>query len=391
MIPYILLVIILVILAYIVLLAIWLYLEASQELAEAPKTKVYYRSFDQIAAITQEELTLEAQSVLWRKEMEECGQQLQAANVGLIVFSHGTFVGDDPFGMELVLESLFPNYFRAKEVAKIRAFNHSFWSAYLNDKAYFNPKYVNLFEAALAQGIPCHNFSWSSGNYHAARLSGALKLLNLLQEKSAEIGQKRVLLIGHSHAGQVFALAAHLILNTAKGLALKKLIQKENLASNTNFNTLKAMPLDFVMLGTPYLYPWPETKQYRVIHLINHRNHPYLGGTPNGFFHTRDGDYLQQWGVAGSDFIATTEKERRLNQKLSPILGDTTNRIQWKDQVLSRLRVPPYGETYLVDYKDDSQWVPNWMTSIFGHGIYTEYQAMLFNTHLICEALYNPK
>lgn len=387
MIPYILVAVILAILAYIVFLAILLYIEASQQLADPPKTKVFRHDFDQIEPFNKEDKTLEGQSSAWQEQMRGYGQLLKKGNVGQIIFSHGTFVGEDPFAVGLMLENLFTD-FGAAEVNKIKHFNRYFWSKYLDDSAYFHPNYVELFEESLQQDIPCHNFSWSSGNYHAARFSAAVKLLELLKTKKEDLKNKRVLFIGHSHAGQVFALAAHIILNTEIGQALKKIIREENMSQVDSFNDLEGIPMDFVMLGTPYLYEWPKMDKYRVMHLINHRNHAYLAGTPTGFFHTRDGDYLQQWGVRGSDFIASTTEERQLNQKLSDILGETTDRIAWKDNILSRQRVPPYGETHLIDYKDDSGFTPNWISTIFGHGIYTEYQVMLFNMKLICEAFY---
>lgn len=387
MIPYILIAIILAILTYIVFLVIVLYLKASQELADPPKTKVFRHDFDQIEAFNKEDKSLEGQSSTWKEKMRGYGELLEQANVGQIILSHGTFVGEDPFAVGLMLENVFTD-FGAAEVNKIKHFNRYFWSKYLHDSAYFHPDYVQLLEESLQQDIPCHNFSWSSGNYHAARLSGAIKLLGLLKAKKEELKDKRVLFIGHSHAGQVFALAAHIILKTEIGQALEKIIRDENMSQVDNFNDLKGISMDFVMLGTPYLYEWPKGGHYRVLHLINHRNHPYLGGSPTGFFHTRDGDYLQQWGVRGSDFIASTAEERQFNQELSDILGETTDRMAWKDNILSRQRVPPYGETHLIDYKDDSDLTPNWISTIFGHGVYTEYQVMLFNMKLISKAFY---
>jgi hypothetical protein len=390
MIPFILIAIILVLLIYISYLAISLYLEASRQLAEPPQTEVFYRTFNQIAEFNQGKTSFEDQSESWKEQMRQCGRLLSEAGLGLTIFSHGTFVGEDPFGVSLALESLFP-FFNARESARIKAFNRSFWSQYLYDKAYFQPKYVKLFEDGLQQNIPALNFSWSSGNHHAARLFGAIRLLKMLDSKKELLTNKRALLIGHSHAGQLFALVAHLISESETGLALKKLMMKEGIFLSHDLAELKDIAIDFVLLGSPYLYDWPDPSPYRVVHFINHRNHPYLAGHPTGALHTRDGDYIQQWGAAGSDFIASTAKERLLNTKLSEILGDTTDRLAWKDRVLSRLRVPPYGKTYLIDYKDNNQITPNWMSTIFGHGIYTEYQVMLFNTHLICEALYDSK
>ena len=87
--------------------------------------------------------------------------------------------------------------------------------------------------------------------------------------------------------------------------------------------------------------------------------------------------------------MASTTKERRLNERLSQILGDTTNLILWRRNVSTKLRVPPHGITHLIDYKDRSRIFPNCISTVFGHGVYTTYEAMLFNTDLICKSLYN--
>jgi hypothetical protein len=52
------------------------------------------------------------------------------------------------------------------------------------------------------------------------------------------------------------------------------------------------------------------------------------------------------------------------------------------------MRVHPSGRTMLVDYQDQSSVVPNFFQTLFGHGIYTHYEVMLFNTRLITDQLY---
>ncbi|MCP4442302.1 MAG: hypothetical protein GY810_25625 [Aureispira sp.] len=375
----------------VILIGVLLYLRKPQELTEKPTTKVFHHTFDQIESFHKENPDFESQSSIWQKEMQKHGESLHASDVGLIIFSHGTFVGEDPLGVEPMLESLFPKSKLNNQIAKIKEFNHSFWQKKLQDQGYFLSSYVSLFEKSLQKPISCINFKWSSGNHHSARLSGAIRLIQLISSKKKELGNKRVLLIGHSHAGQLFSLVSHLISNSDVGLELKKILLEEEENLDNDLATLNDVPLDFVTLGTPYLYPWPETNKYRTIHFINHRNHPYLAGTSQGVFHTRDGDYIQQWGIAGSDLIASTKKERELNKKLSNILGNTRNRIAWKKNISLRLRVPPYGETHLVDYLDSSPMIPNCIRTIFGHGVYTQYHAMLFNTDLICKSLYSSK
>jgi hypothetical protein len=53
---------------------------------------------------------------------------------------------------------------------------------------------------------------WSSENHHVGRLEGALGLVRALATH-AELGapRGRILILGHSHAGQVFALVTQLL------------------------------------------------------------------------------------------------------------------------------------------------------------------------------------
>jgi hypothetical protein len=202
---------------------------------------------------------------------------------------------------------------------------------------------------------------------------------------------RRILLIGHSHAGQVFALFAHLVENTSLGQDLLKVVAELKGKPTEFANALhrcRKISFDFATFGTPVIYPWPEQSAKRLVNIINHRGHPYLAGRRRGVPFTLDGDYIQQWGILGSDFVAMTPKERRTNQALDKILGEGLNRSKWGNFRKLRARVSPYGFTYLVDYGDQSQLVPNFFATVFGHGIYTRFDVMEFNLNLICRHLY---
>ena len=60
----------------------------------------------------------------------------------------------------------------------------------------------------------------------------------------------------------------------------------------------------------------------------------------------------------------------------------------WLENVAKGMRVHDSGTTYLVDYRDHSLMVPNFMKTVFGHGAYTRYEAMLFNIELICNEFF---
>ena len=59
--------------------------------------------------------------------------------------------------------------------------------------------------------IKVDRFDWSSGNDHLARAEAAVKLFNRLADLPIDLATERLLLWGHSHAGNVFALLTNLL------------------------------------------------------------------------------------------------------------------------------------------------------------------------------------
>jgi hypothetical protein len=346
--------------------------------------------FQPAAPFSDRSRRLDAQSLNWQERMRDHGKRLRDKQVSGIFFAHGTFVGLDPFSVARGIQAVFPRI-GDSWIRKIQHLNRKQSNIIMRDLANFLPEYVALTESALGTVIPCREFRWSSGNHHAARLAGALDLIvrigKFVTESSPRNGQ-RILLLGHSHAGQVFALFSHLLENTKIGQELIEIIEKSPIFSTDFLKYLPAcrhVSVDFVTLGSPVIYPWPERSANRLMHVVNHRGHPYLAGRRRGAPFTLDGDYVQQWGITGSDFLAMTPSERRTNQALDKILGEGLNRSRWSTIRRNRTRVSPHGFTYLVDYADQSTIGPNFLATIFGHGIYTRFDVLEFNMDLICE------
>ena len=101
---------------------------------------------------------------------------------------------------------------------------------------------------------------------------------------------------------------------------------------------------------------------------------------------TKDGDYIQQWGIAGSDLRAPTKKERRANDELDHLLGLGDNLTYWLSCAKYRMRVQNSGKTLLVNYPDKG--FMNAILSLMGHGYYTRYKAILFNARMIAKEFY---
>ena len=126
-----------------------------------------------------------------------------------------------------------------------------------------------------------------------------------------------------------------------------------------------------------------------MLNIINHHGIEFLAGVIDTmFFVTKDGDYVQQSAIAGSDAFAKTGNERMLNSQLDEILGKGADVNGLIGKMKVRMRVTHYGKTILVDHKDNSTLWPNCFETLFGHGVYTRYEKMLFNTQLIVNNLY---
>lgn len=254
-------------------------------------------------------------------------------------------------------------------------------------------EYVTLLQESLG-GLPCHLFTWSSANHHLARVVGCCELiLDLANRKRQNDHLRHILLIGHSHAGQLFALLsdilsqgplAHLLINQTAEIDLGIPVEEVMNAAEL----IRDMKIDVVSWGTPPRYQWHPLKNMRVMHMVNHRGDEILAGQVSGLLFTRDGDYIQQWGGEGSDAIAPIEKDRRANSRLNEVLGPGADIPHWLTHVQKRKRLPAYGFTYLIDYQD-AQLHPNCLATLFGHGIYSRYQAMGFNFSLIGQHFYS--
>ena len=161
---------------------------------------------------------------------------------------------------------------------------------------------------------------------------------------------------------------------------------------------LANVQLDIVTLGTPVRYRWGRYENYRLMPIVNHRSPVRI----SGLLSTRDGDYVQQWGVEGSDLAPPDNLE--LNDALDLILDKGRDRDILAEQVKIETRRPPlYADgskvidPLLIDYKDNAGF-PNFFSAIagishciktlFGHGVYTQQEKLNFNIDIIASEFY---
>lgn len=97
---------------------------------------------------------------------------------------------------------------------------------------------------------------------------------------------------------------------------------------------------------------------------------------------------MQQWGREGTDFPVPSDLQG-LNEELDKVLDEGVSPSKAIANLYQPERIPsPYGKTLKIDYDDSAGLLPNCIETLFGHGIYTRKQTMLFNTLLLVNEFY---
>lgn len=350
--------------------------------------------FDPVAARGTRSLDVELHSPEWRSAMAAVGERLAASDVSAVVFVHGTFTGTDPLSAYGVVARALPGDLGPYVARRLKQKTRGYIERLLGDLGNFGAGYARLFEEAIrprGARIPCTDFVWSSENHHVGRLEGALGLLRVLATH-AELGARgarRILVLGHSHAGQLFALVTQLLARSVATEAILDVARARELdvaALETDLVTLLGAPtarrapgvaIDFVTFGAPSRYAWATVPSVRALHVI---------AVPGGASRAGalDGDLVRRLAVEGTDFPPLGVADRRLNSSLASALGHAGFA---PSRAASALRagagLPTSGEVALVEYGERGLFA-----SGLGHGSYTRLDAMLFHARLVADRLY---
>ena len=149
-----------------------------------------------------------------------------------------------------------------------------------------------------------------------------MKLFNRLADLSIDLATERLLLWGHSHAGNVFALLTNLLANDREAVndffAAAGRVGEERADWKQAAERLAAAPsphplaktLCLVTFGTPVRYGWDRDGYARLLHIVQHRlvngraewlAKPALPQSLDDVLQAKYGDWVQSFGVAGTD------------------------------------------------------------------------------------------
>ena len=346
----------------------------------------------------------------FRRRMRNVGRAMTAADVQAIYLAHGTFVGADALGLFAGLGRIVPQLGDT-----CRKLSKQTVDSLVGDAGNYTPEFAALFEKSLAGNegpvIPVRLFQWSSENHHLGRADGAVRLIDELASLKLERGS-RILLWGHSHAGNVFALVTNLLAGDRAAVEqffdaarvyyrwpllgcidIPLWLHVEQLLLEGP-NPLDGVDLDMVTFGTPIRYGWDTAGYAQLMHFVNHRPAaglpPYRAPfppAPERVLAAADGDYVQQFGIAGTNFMPSLFAWRSwwADNRLHRLFEPHVSPAGLTERIGLGARVPAEGTTLLVNYGEPAG---NLTQHLLGHAVYTRQEWLLFHAEEVARHFY---
>ena len=251
-------------------------------------------------------------------------RQLRTAGVTEIKLIHGTFTGNDVTGLMRMLSGIAPWF-----SSGVMELSKRWLDQLVGEVGNFTDAYADLLadlvNADEQTQIRIRRFHWSGENHHFGRALGAVSLLDQLLDEQWS-GTERLLLLAHSHGGNLVAMMSLLlggsqssreafvsaIDNHSKHFAEnEQLPDWEKVRANLldDQRLLKLPQLDVVTFGTPLRYRWDTKVCKKLMHVVHHcalnADNPAKAEMPRSMsdvFNAAAGDYVQHIGISGTDF-----------------------------------------------------------------------------------------
>ena len=343
-------------------------------------------------------------------DVTDAAEKLRAANVSEVILVHGTFAGNDVLGIMREIARFLP-----RVADSMRSLGKGVIDQLVGDLGNYTEDFADRFAQLIHREsdkeIPVSCFNWSGENHHLGRADGAIELLDQITTREyAE--EARVLIWAHSHGANVLSMLGHLVtcsdasreafFTATKShyrdpisgrLDLPIWEQVRDRMSEADWRS-KLPHLDIVTFGAPLRYRWQTDLFTNLLHFVQHRTQ---GDTELGRAKVPDslddvmcaagGDYVQQLGIGGTDFLHSIiawrswNSERRLQKMFEP----TVRRRDLAKNLRRGCRVPLDGSALLVDYAEHPE---KWNQKLLGHGVYTRYEWLPFHLNEIIRRFY---
>ena len=349
--------------------------------------------------------------------LRRAGQAFGEAGVLAVYCVHGTFAGTDAMGLFTELARVAPGLSRSLSRLGKQTFN-----LIAGESGNYTNRFAREFQQFISEGagkeVPVHLFCWSSQNNHIGRADGAVRLLCELAEVAEKAAEDRngsptlprVILWGHSHGGNVFSLLTNLLGKDEEkrqeffeatrtfyrswlsdSIDMPDWEQAQEVLSEPD-HPVRQLQVDIVTFGTPVQYGWDADGYANLLNFINHQPPPggkeHLAPVPLKIipmFRGIDGDYVQQIGIAGSNFIPVPLFVRTLQAdlRLNKFLKDGLDSESIFKRLKAGTRVPDEGTTLLVDYQESA-----FQPRLMGHAAYTRRCWLPFHCREVATRLY---
>jgi hypothetical protein len=281
----------------------------------------------------------------------------------------------------------------------------------------YTGSFARGFERAINSAggarIPVRLLEWSSENNHLGRADAAVRLVAQLASTDLERGG-RVLLWAHGHAGNVLALLTQLLARDPQtadaffsaaevyyrwpllGWIDIPLWRRVRGLLSEHSAAFANLPLDLVTFGTPVLYGWNHAGYRRLLHVVYHR--PAAGlpvyqapfpPAPERISKAADGDYVQQFGIAGTGVPPTpfAWRARLADRRLGRLLEAGLSADTSVERFRAGTRVAESGTTLLVDYGATRGTLADHRG---GHAVYAQPEWLLFHAEETARRFYQP-
>ena len=352
--------------------------------------------------------------------LTEAGGCLRCGGVTRIILVHGTMAGTDALGWYSHWQRILPGLSK-----KLKSVHKSVVDRISGDRGNYSQHYAELLGEGLnadaesrlkhESPITVERFHWTSENHHLGRANAAVRLADKVLDYQAN--GERVLLWGHSHAGNVFAILSNLLgdvdsrllnrffassshfLESTQRIDLPVWRRLQERVNRGEHRDVRGSGVDIVTFGTPIRYGWNPSGFGRLLHFVNHRpgkvQDPFRSVWPTSVSQYAEalkgeyGDFVQQSFIAGTDIppAVWSWNAWKGNRMLHRLLEESPHGDRTQQRMVNfkqALRVPDCGNTLLVDYAA----VDSDATDICGHAVYTETDWMAFHVEEISKRFY---
>lgn len=346
-----------------------------------------------------------------RRDVGDVPSLLRAANVSQIILVHGTFAGNDVIGLMREFARFSPG-----AAGVLKRFVKRLFDQVAGELGNYTQSYAerlsHLVNVDGRSHIAVTPFHWSGENHHLGRAGGAMALLDSLQSQAWDPGQ-RVLIWGHSHGGNLLALMTGILgadaaardaffratLPHYRDPIMRRLDLpfwervRDRLEANAGKGPLPHF--DVATFGTPLRYRWNIGVCENLLHFVHHRplkadvsTRASVPTTIREVASAAGGDYIQQLGIGGTDFLhpfyawRSWWVERRLRRLLAPGI----RRRDLPRNLQQGQRVSLDGETLLVDYPKTPE---RWRRKVAGHALYTRHEWLPFHLREVATRFYS--